>query len=92
VGRRKRPRSEEPEVEQPEPEPAGEEGWYTPEFRHSVILGLVFVTLPALVMFALKERAWAAAWFGVGVAVIVIGSWRQIREFWRSLRSGRHRE
>jgi hypothetical protein len=85
MGKRRRSQNEKPEPEQPRPQPADDEAWDTPEFRQSVILGLVFVTLPALVMFALKERAWAAVWFGVGVAVIVIGSWRQMRSLWRSL-------
>jgi hypothetical protein len=92
MGKRRRLPDEEPEPEQLQSQPADEEGWDTPEFRQSVILGLVFVALPALVMLALKERVYAAAWFGVGVAVIAAGSWRQIREFWWALRSGRRRD
>jgi hypothetical protein len=91
MGKRRRSKDEEPEPEQPQTRPADEEGRDTPEFRQSVILGLVFVTLPALVMLALKEQVWAAAWFGVGVTVIAVGSWRQIQELWRSLRSGSRR-
>jgi hypothetical protein len=50
------------------------------------ITGGISVILPVLVMLALKERVWAAAWFGEGVAVIAAGSWRQIRELWWSRR------
>lgn len=88
MGNHSRARREDVEVEQLPSQALDDEVWDSPEFRQSVILGVVSVTLPALVMILLNEPAIATAWFVAGMLVIAVGSRRQIRGLWRSLRSG----
>ena len=87
MSRRKRAQHEEPEPAQPQPPTVDREAWHTPEFRRRALIDLAFVALPAVVMAALGAYGIAAAWFGVGVLVLIWQFWRQIRDFWRSLRS-----
>ncbi len=75
--------------EQPAPQGDEAQRWDAPAFRNEVLWSLLFVVLPAIVMFALREYKIAAAWFGVGAGIIVFESRRQIRSFWRSFRSPR---
>ena len=89
MGKRNPVQHEDSGVEQPQPQTIDDDTWNTPEFRRSVLINLAFVMAPAIVMLALKERTIAAAWFGVGVLVIVLEFRRQIRSLWCSLRSGR---
>lgn len=89
MGKRSRVQHENSGVKQPKPQTIGDDAWNTPEFRRSVLINLAFVMAPAIVMVALKERTIAAAWFGVGVLIMVLEFQRQIRSLWRSLRSGR---
>jgi hypothetical protein len=89
MGKRSRVQHEDSGVEQPQPQTVDDGAWNTPDFRRSVLINLAFVMAPAIVMVALKERTIAAAWFGVGVLVIVLEFKGQIRSLWRSLRSGR---
>ncbi len=71
----------------PAPQSDEEKAWNAPAFRNEVLWSLLFVVLPAIIMFALHEYKIAAAWFGAGVAIVVFESRRQIRDFWRSWRS-----
>jgi hypothetical protein len=89
MGKRSRVQQEDSGVEQPQPQEVDDDTWNTPGFRRSVLLNLAFVTAPAIVMVALDERRAAAAWFGIGVLIILLQSKSQIRSFWRSWRSGR---
>jgi hypothetical protein len=89
VSKRSRAQDEDLSGEPPQSQAVDQEAWNTPEFRRSVLISLAFVTAPAIVMAALGERTIAAAWFGVGVLVVLLQFQRQIRGFWRSLRSGR---
>jgi len=89
MGKRSPVQHEDSGFEQPQSQTVADDAWDSPEFRRSVLINLAFVTAPAIVMVALKERTIAAAWFGAGVLVIVLQSHRQIRSLWRSLRSGR---
>jgi hypothetical protein len=66
----------------------GYDAWNTSAFRNAVLIDLVFVALPAIIMAAVGQRVMAAAWFGVGFLVIIWQFWRQIRDFWRAMRSG----
>jgi hypothetical protein len=70
------------------PQGPGYDAWNTSAFRNAVLIDLVFVALPAIIMAALGQRVMAAAWFGVGFLTIVWQFWRQIRDFWRAMRSG----
>jgi hypothetical protein len=71
-----------------EPPPDGDL-WHTAEFRRRALIDLAFVALPAVIMVALGEYAIAAAWFVVGLLVVIWQFWGQIRSFWRAMRSGR---
>jgi len=88
MSKHRRAQQEEPESEQPQPQTDDQATWDSPEFRRSVLINLAFVVLPAIVMLALREQKIAAAWVGVGVLIILFESRRQLRDFWRSLRSG----
>lgn len=74
--------------EQPQPHTDDREAWDSPEFLRSRLISLAFVLAPAIVMLALGEPKIAAAWAAVGMLIILFDSRRQLRDFWRSLRSG----
>ncbi len=74
--------------QQPSSQREEKDDWHAPAFRNEILWSLLFVVLPAIVMFALHEYKIATAWFGVGAGIIVFESRRQIRSFWRALRSG----
>lgn len=88
MSKRRRARQEEPEPEQPQPQADDRDGWDSPEFLRSRLINLTFVLAPAIIMLALGESKIAAAWAAVGMLIILFDSRRQLRDFWRSLRSG----
>ena len=85
--KRRSAQQEEPESEQPQPQTEDRDAWDSPEFLRSRLINLAFVVAPAIVMVALGEPKIAAAWAAVGLAIIIFDSRRQLRDFWRSLRS-----
>ena len=85
MSKRNRAQRDDLESAQPQPQSVDRDAWNGVEFRHSVLIDLAFVTLPAIVMSALGEHLIAAAWFGVGVLIVAYQSWDRIRGFWRSL-------
>jgi hypothetical protein len=86
MSKRSRAQHKDLESEQPQPQTVDNDSWNTPDFHRSVLIDLAFVALPAIVMAALGEHTIAAAWFGVGVLVILYQFRREIRDLWRSLR------
>ncbi len=76
------------EIVQAQPQTPGYDAWNTSGFRNAVLIDLVFVGLPAIIMAALGQRTYAAAWFSVGLLVIIWQFWRQIRDFWRAFQPG----
>jgi hypothetical protein len=88
----RRPENEDSEGRESRSRAIDDEAWDSPAFRRSVLINLAFVAAPAIVMALLGAYAWAAAWFGVGAAIVIFESRRQIRSLWRALRSGCGRE
>ncbi len=72
----------------PSPQRDEKNAWDAPAFRNEVLWSMLFVVLPAIIMLALREYKIAAAWFGVGAAIVIFESRRQLRDFWRAFRSG----
>jgi hypothetical protein len=62
--------------------------WNAPDFRFLVLIGLLFLTLPAVLMAALGLHGLALAWFAASLLGVGVLSRRQVRDFWRALRGG----
>ena len=89
MSKRNRMHPDDPEPAQPQPPAEDRESWNSAGFRLKVLFNLAFVALPAIVMSALGEHGIAAAWFGVGILVVIWQFWDQVRSFLRSFRSDR---
>ena len=87
MSKRRSAQREEPKSEPVQPPTDDRDAWDSPEFLRSRLINLAFVLVPAIVMVALRQPKIAIAWAAVGVAVIVFDSRRQLRDFWRALRS-----